>query len=84
MWAYLLMGLGVYVTLAYLDETELIYLPRWSFLLSRVVLSFAGAFVVGGLFGLWYGLGVLAISRLATRLDNYLIAVIVLSEQRRR
>jgi hypothetical protein len=82
-----LLGIGVYAIFSYLGEEteEYVNVSRYLYLLLRVALSFIFVGLVMG-WDEWYlGFAVVGVSRLCSRLDNYVTTLAVsISQQRRR
>jgi hypothetical protein len=81
-----LLGIGVYAIFAYIgEELDAYDLSRYLYLVCRVVLSFIFAGLVLG-WDEWYlGFAVLGVSRISSRVDNYVTTLAVsIANQRRR
>ncbi len=82
--SYVLMGIAVYALFAYVfEDLILVEMNRLLVIGVRLLFSMIGAFIVGGVYGLWFGLAVFGVSRIAARIDTYL-SVVIYSANRRK
>ena len=82
----ILLGIGVYALFSYVGEAlEGFGVRRSWYLVARIIVSFLAVWYVLSWHQWYFGFAVLGVSRLCSRIDNYITSVArSISQQRRR